>query len=410
MAESIPPWLNIGPETFERAASAGAAAGTAVGRTRNQALEASDAAQQMAARTALAYRAQENEMQIARERLSQAEHISAMESQVRNEIANRQFLLQQQRNAVDDAYKSVQIGLHQQQLQEQQYIARANAENAAQAFAANQGVARMLSQGRTLEEAIYANPMAQNAIVSSMAQSMRKPSDIQIVEEIQSSEQAANKAESAGDTGRAQQLRDRATMLRESMKGQQIVTGYDDQGRPIITMGKGAAPTVATQSEAQRKLLRYENSLELMNHLTQNLQAGHLGIRGLAGEYLLDRGLSQLVPELANQERVDARSALIAMREGMMREMSNDTRFSNADREEIARALPSSGAFESLPDARQRIDTVKRILIQRGKAYSTAAGMKTPPLWTLSSDEIQDLYRNNKISYEEALNALNRFH
>ena len=237
-----------------------------------------------------------------------------------------------------------------------------------------------------------------------------QPSSVRLVDEIQKSEMEANAAEKSGNAARAQQLRDRAALLREQTKGQEIVTGYDDQGRPIVRVGKGVGvPTVATQSQAQQKLLRYENSIELMNHLDTALKPEHLGAAGVTGEWILDRGLSQLVPELANKERIDARSALVAVREGLLREMSNDPRFSNVDREEISKALPSSGVFESLPSAKQRIETVRRIIMGRARIYSKGLG-QPPPLWTLEVDEIKNLYKQGKIDKETALNALVRFH
>lgn len=190
---------------------------------------------------------------------------------------------------------------------------------------------------------------------------------------------------------------------------------FDDQGRAIINYGPGAGdstigdPTVATQSGAQRKLLKYEAATELMNHLQRTIKPEYLGVRGSVGEIVVDRGLSQLVPEMADKSRVDFRSSLIAARESLLREISDDTRFSNVDREEIAKALPSSGIFESLPDAQQRLDTVRRIITQRGKTYSDALGLPAP-MWSLSKEEIKKQFDEKKITQEQAIEALERFH
>jgi hypothetical protein len=234
------------------------------------------------------------------------------------------------------------------------------------------------------------------------------------VDEIQKTEQAANEAFSKGDTTAATQLRDRASLLREQGRGSmEEFTGYNDQGLPIYSLKRGPSSsqaTVATQSQAQQKLIRYENSVELMNHLDKVLTSGHVGAAGVTGEYLMDRGLSQLVPELANKDRVDARSTLIALREGLSREMADDRgRFSAADREEIMRALPSNGMWESLPDASQRISTVRNIIMQRARNYSQAIGQPAP-LWTLSADEIKAQFKAGKIDEKTAINALTRFY
>jgi len=212
-----------------------------------------------------------------------------------------------------------------------------------------------------------------------------------------------------------------AIEMASTNKGRSIFMGMDDNGKPIFQMAEGGAtpigsPSVATQSMAQKKLLKYEGAVQLINDLQKTIKPEYLGAKGAAGEILVDRGLAQLAPEMANRDRIDFRAGLIAARESLMREINDDTRFSNADREEVAKALPSSGIFESLPDAQQRLETVRRILSQRGKIYSEGIGIKAP-LWSLSKDEILKEYNDFKqsggkkgISYDAAMEALTRFH
>lgn len=212
-----------------------------------------------------------------------------------------------------------------------------------------------------------------------------------------------------------------AIEMASTNKGKSIYMGMDDNGKPIFQMSEGGAtpigtPTVATQSMTQKKLLKYEGAMELINDLKRSIKPEFLGARGVAGEMLVDRGLAQLAPELANRSRVDFRSGLIAARESLLREISDDNRFSNADREEISKALPSSGIFESLPDAQQRLDTVSRIISQRGKIYSSGSGLP-PPIWSLTVEEIKAQHDKFKasggkegIDYNTALDALTRFH
>lgn len=188
---------------------------------------------------------------------------------------------------------------------------------------------------------------------------------------------------------------------------------FDDQGRPIINYGPGATgigkPTVASQTQVQQKLMKYENSMELMTQLEKGLRPEHVGIAGAAGEILLDRTLAQFVPGAADTNRIQARTALIAAKEGLMREISDDPRFSNRDREEISKALPSSGVFESYPDAMTRIQTVKQILSNRGKVYSSGLGLK-PPVWSMSKEEIREAFQKKELTEDEAIKALQRFH
>lgn len=213
---------------------------------------------------------------------------------------------------------------------------------------------------------------------------------------------------------------DSAIQQTVSNKGRSIYVGMDDDGRPIFQMSEGGAtpigsPTVATESAAQRKLLKYEAATQLINDLQRNIKPEFLGARGVVGEYIADRTLPQLsalipgIENVADPKRADFRSTLVAARESLLREISDDTRFSNTDREEIAKALPSTGIFESVPNAKQRLDTVRRILSQRGRTYSESIGL-TPPIWSLSADEIKAQFKQGKLKEQEALDALERFH
>jgi hypothetical protein len=241
------------------------------------------------------------------------------------------------------------------------------------------------------------------------------PTAIQLTDEILSTEAKANELEQQGNIAAAEQLRKRSALLREQTKGQEVVTGYDDQGRPIVKVGKGVGgPTVATQSQAQQKLVKYENSMELMNRLNSVLKPEHVGARGVAGEWLVDKGLQQVAeavggPDVSSQGRMESRKLMVALREGLMREMNGDNRFSLADREEISKALPSSGIFESYKDAKTALDLVRNVITDRSKNYAKAIGQQ-PPLWTLSSDEILGLFNSGKLGRDEAFSALKRFH
>lgn len=188
---------------------------------------------------------------------------------------------------------------------------------------------------------------------------------------------------------------------------------FDDQGKLIFNYGPQVAGlgkiTVATQSRVQQNLLKYEGVSQLLNTVEKNLKPEHVGVRGVAGEFLLDRGLSQLDPSFANKDRIDTRTGMTVARESLLRVVSDDPRFSNQDREEISKALPSSGVFESVEDAKQRIQTVRRIINQRGKIQAEGTGLPVQ-LWTQSADEIRALYQSGKVSENDAEDALRRFH
>jgi len=196
-------------------------------------------------------------------------------------------------------------------------------------------------------------------------------------------------------------------------KGRSIYMGMDDNGKPIFQMTEGGAePTVAMQSQAQEKLVQFQNTLELMNTLEHQLKPEHVGIKGKVGEVVVDKTLAQFMPGVAVGERIDARTALKVLRSTLLRQVpdaSSGRMSSIAEREEVEAALPETGMFESYADASQKLKTLRGTLENRARTYSEAIGKKTP-IWALSADEIKGKFQRKEITEQEALDALTRFH
>lgn len=242
------------------------------------------------------------------------------------------------------------------------------------------------------------------------------PTDVQVAQWRSNTLNKISDAKAKGDDATVSTLQNEVDFVdSKASKGMRI--SFDENGKPIIETGGKTArdinqPTVGTATQNQQKLARYENVTELLSGLQQNLKPTDVGAAGVVGEFVLDRTLAQLpgMDKMASQGRIQNRTALQIARESLMREINNDSRFSNADREEIGKALPSNGVFESYKDAMTRIKTVKDILGSRGKVYGTQMGMKVPPLFTMSPEEIKAAVQAKEITVDQAADALRRFH
>ena len=271
--------------------------------------------------------------------------------------------------------------------------------------------AQIVQQGRP------PNPQELSAFYNKLsAANARQPgkttTDVQNIKQIDEWEQQALKAEQSGNIDEAKRLRTMAEELKGKNKGFGIqIMGYDDQGRPIISMGTGMTnPTVATQSLAQQKLVRYEYATELMNNLDRVMKPGDLGVLGMGGEWLVDRSLAQLIPSLESGQRVKTRTLITSLKESLMREMADDKgRFTAADRAEIEKALPSDGVFESYARAKDALSTVRNVIGTRSRAYARSIGQQ-PPLFTMTPDEIVEVVKNDPKRKQEALDVLNRLY
>jgi hypothetical protein len=241
-----------------------------------------------------------------------------------------------------------------------------------------------------------------------------------------------------GDTKRGQALLDEAEHRESFFKqhGTTVQMGYDDQNRPIFTTTTGGAgqqtkPTVGFQTKSQIALTKYANATQLIAGLSKSLRPEDVGVKGVAGEWIVDRGLAQFYPGIANKDRIENRTALAMLRESLLREVSDDTRFSNLDRQEISRILPSDGVFESYEDAMTRMGRVRQIIADRSKIYAERMGEPVPE-FAMTPDDIQARYNKQldaiqtefkanritaeqanaeaKAAYERSIETLRRYH
>lgn len=201
-----------------------------------------------------------------------------------------------------------------------------------------------------------------------------------------------------------------------SNHGKSVYMGMDDNNMPIFQMTEGGAkaigrPTVATQSGAQQRSLQYENATQLISYLQNNLKPEHVGVRGVLGEFVVDRTLEQLVPGVAKGDRISSRATLETLAQNLKRELADDKsgRFSLADRKELETAVASAGAAESYADAMARLTRARQILADRGGVYAQRLGQKAP-LWSQTDDQIRKRMGTKDATEEDSLDALLRFH
>jgi len=171
------------------------------------------------------------------------------------------------------------------------------------------------------------------------------------------------------------------------------------------------APTTAVKGRLQTGLLQGEKAVELGTELWNKLSPEDIGLRGVVNRVVINEGLAQLIPGLRKDSVVDAQSLLSNFNEKAVAAItaSGDKRVSNADMLRYQKMLPKLSAGESLDSARTKISTFMDEL--RREAAKDAQRLGLPrPSWTLSKDEVVAAYKSGKISREEAVSLLKRFH
>lgn len=187
-------------------------------------------------------------------------------------------------------------------------------------------------------------------------------------------------------------------------KGMQLEVGPDGGIRFFQGAGNLTTPnTTLSQKQEfnQERILR--EGYQLMNILRPE----DLGIQGVVGE-TVGGFLGQLDPKYAEAQVAENRSRLRSFREGTLRAVSDDTRFSNADRHAIEQMLPSDGWVENLPQARGKLRAIMSIMAQRKNAESARRGEKS---WAdLPPEELVKEAKAGKIDKDAAAAVLEALH
>ena len=159
-------------------------------------------------------------------------------------------------------------------------------------------------------------------------------------------------------------------------KGMRLEVGKD--GSLIFAQGAQNGLTTAGTTRSEQAQFDAERSIREGADLLRTLRPEDLGIQGVIKEDFINKGLAQLRPEFADKTTSENRTKLRAWREGTMRQVSADTRFSNTDREAIERLLPQDGVFESLPSAQAKMLAVMNIMQDRAAKEAGRRGKISP--------------------------------
>ena len=365
----LPPWLDISPQSYMQAVQAGDVAGQAIARERN--------------------------------RVDETAFKNWMQEQELRQAAQRAMAQQQQQQAA------------QQALQDYRMREAATAEARQKSLADYQLKQISKPSFHTVGDVGYQFDPDKGTAVPITVPSIPKPQST--LGKLQADKALAK---TRGDDESVNQY-EAAIQELISNKGRSVYMGMDDQGKPIFQMTEGGGkalgpPTIGMQTYAQEHLAQYKNALQTidMTKVTPEM----VGARGMTGEWVVDRGLAQLTGQ-AEGTRVQGRTLLRLLREGVLKQVSDSSRYSAADRKEIEEIFPSSGWFESADRANKALAQVRQVFANRAKVFARSISQKAP-IWSLSDSELKkeypdkqeiaDLMKRNIISKEEALSALVR--
>lgn len=147
--------------------------------------------------------------------------------------------------------------------------------------------------------------------------------------------------------------------------------------------GAGGA-TNTTLSKAQQGLAEAQGAIAELNTLEQTLRPEDVGIAGVVGEQLFDIYLPQLGFNTADVKRMDNRTKIQSLAQGLMRDVSDDERFTENDRKFIQEMLVKPTMGESYPKAMSKLTTIKSIIAKRALIQAKQTGAANPT-WAVNA-------------------------
>lgn len=207
-----------------------------------------------------------------------------------------------------------------------------------------------------------------------------------------------------------------AQAQRDASRNMQTSVTTNPDGTVTTTFSRGATGSqgsgvpAATQSQAIQSLAGQQKTVQMLDDLDRTLRPQDVGAKGVLGEVVLDNLLPQLGFDSADTQRMDSRQKLKLLKEGALRLVTTDSRFSDRDRIAIEKIFPNLGAGQSFPDAKNDIKVLRQVFAKR--ALIDAATIKqAPPAWALDlmdDDGLVEAENAGLITESDAIAAYRR--
>ena len=186
--------------------------------------------------------------------------------------------------------------------------------------------------------------------------------------------------------------------------------GYVKTGLNVEASGLEGlqSPTARTQGDLQENEILTTELLGNLENLEALLEGGGSDAVGasaaLAG--LMNRTVAQFAPGMFNEDRANFERLLKVTRQGALRMVSADSRFTNEDRERVEELFPSTGALESVKNAETKLTVLKAYILRRNLDAAQRLGVDQPDSPVNSPEDIAAMVRSGAFSMAEGEAAL----
>ena len=178
-----------------------------------------------------------------------------------------------------------------------------------------------------------------------------------------------------------------------------------DDGVEFVTGGQDLTSTSVTDAErAKRQTTQVLAGISTLNNLFQeSVKSGKPIIGALATfKGFLNKTVAQFVPGLFDKDRAKFERATKVLRQTSLRVVSDETRFSEADRDFIFDLFPSVGVFGSEQEAEIKISVLTAFFTRRFSSALDDLGIDQASIPQITPEEIREASKNGFLGEEEA--------
>lgn len=171
-------------------------------------------------------------------------------------------------------------------------------------------------------------------------------------------------------------------------------------------MSAGAVPTTGFKGKLQEQLHGTAGTLELLATMQQNMGSSDFGLPGIARD--LKVRLGPLFGMDVSDEDLSVRKTIPLLRAALQKELKSDSNITEAERKDIAKALPSESWLESKESAQQSLNVLIPWL--KNRVVRNAEALSIPvPRSAMTADQVRAAYESGEMTLDEARDTIKRF-
>jgi hypothetical protein len=179
-------------------------------------------------------------------------------------------------------------------------------------------------------------------------------------------------------------------------------------GELEVVVGGGELSTISAKTADLRSFKQMADVLANIGTLDDLTKRGNVGLIG-AFKGIINKTVAQILPSMFSKDRSKFESTVKAVRQMALRVVSDETRFSDADREAIQELFPKTGVFGSGQQEQMKLTVLTALFARRMSGVMERLDIKTVEIPQLEARDIHEAHTEGLLGEDEAAKILVSF-